>query len=53
MDEPVANRAFADLDALGDVLLARCRELTRQRRRIKAHTCYHWWPRERRRRRPR
>jgi len=48
VDEAVANRAFADLDALEEALAARCRALERQRRRIKARTRYHWWPRERR-----
>ena len=48
VDEPVANRTFADLDALEDVLVRRCQVLAGQRRRIKGHTRYHWWPRERR-----
>jgi transposase len=48
LDEPVANRAFADLDELEAALVGRCRALERQRRRIKARTRYHWWPRERR-----
>ena len=51
VDEPVANRAFADLDALEEVLVARCRTLTADRRTVKAHTRFRWWPRERRRRR--
>ena len=50
VDEPVANRAFADLGELEDVLVARCRALSRRRRRLKTRTRYHWWPRERRRR---
>lgn len=48
VDEPVANRTFADLDALTDVLVTRCQTLRADRRRIKAHTAYHWWPTERR-----
>jgi transposase len=48
VDEPVANRTFADLDALAEVLVRRCQVLTATRRTIKAHTRYHWWPRERR-----
>lgn len=48
VDEPVANRAFADLAELEAVLVARCRTLRADRRTIKAHTRYHWWPRERR-----
>ena len=49
LDEPVANRAFADLDELEGVLVARCRALAADRRALKAHTRFHWWPRERRR----
>ena len=53
LDEPVANRAFADLDALEAVLVDRCRTLEADRRTVKAHARYHWWPRERRPRTPR
>jgi hypothetical protein len=52
LDEPVANRAFADLDELEAVLVGRCRALMADRRTVKAHTRFHWWPRERRRKRP-
>lgn len=48
VDEPVANRAFADLAALEDALAERCRVLRADRQRVKAHTRFHWWPRERR-----
>jgi hypothetical protein len=51
VDEPVANRTFADLDALEEVLVTRCQVLAGQRRRITGHTRYHWWPKERRPRR--
>jgi transposase len=51
VDEPVANRTFADLDALEDVLVRRCQVLAADRRRLKAHTRFHWWPKERRPRR--
>lgn len=51
VDEPVANRTFADLDELEATLVTRCRQLERQRRQIKTRTRYHWWPRERRRKR--
>ena len=51
LDEPVANRVFADLDALEAALAARCRTLEADRPTVKAHTRFHWWPRERRRRR--
>jgi hypothetical protein len=48
VDEPVANRTFADLNALEDVLISRCQGLAADRRTIKAHTRYHWWALERR-----
>lgn len=48
LDEPVANRTFPDLAALETVLVDRGRTLRADRRTIKAHTRYHWWPRERR-----
>ena len=51
VDEPVANRTFADLDALEEVLVTRCQTLRADRRRITAHTRYHWWAKERRPRR--
>ena len=46
VDEPVANRAFPDLDALEAVLVDRCRTLEADPQRLKAHTRYHWWPAE-------
>jgi DDE superfamily endonuclease len=44
LDEPVANRAFPDLDALEAVLVDRCRTLEADPDRLKAHTHFHWWP---------
>ena len=46
VDEPVANRAFPDLEALEAVLVARCRTLEADRERLKALTRFHWWPSE-------
>src|SRR5262245_39725664 len=46
VDEPVANRAFATLDALETVLVDRCRTLAADPQRLKAHTLFHWWPPE-------
>jgi transposase len=46
LDEPVANRAFATLEHLEAVLIERCRTLEADPDRLKAHTCYHWWPPE-------
>ena len=46
VDEPVANRAFPDLDDLEAVLVERCRVLEADRTRLKAHTSFHWWPPE-------
>lgn len=48
VDEPIANRTFADLDELEEVLVRRCQVLAADRRRIKAYTRYHWWAKERR-----
>ena len=48
VDEPVANRTFADLAALTDTLVTRCQTLRTAQRQIKAHTDFHWWAHERR-----
>jgi len=48
VDEVVANRPFADLDDLEAALVGRCRTLRADRRTVKAHTHFHWWPHERR-----
>ena len=48
VNEAVANRAFTDLDALEEALVARCRRLRQGRPAIRALTHYHWWPHERR-----
>ncbi len=47
VDEVVANRTCADLAALEEALVRRCRTLRSDRRTVKAHTRFHWWPRER------
>lgn len=52
IDEPVANRTFADLDALAHVLSARCQPLRAAKRWITAQPRFHWWARERRPRNP-
>ena len=46
LDDPIANRAFPDLDALEAVLVARCRTLEADPARLKAQTRFHWWPPE-------
>ena len=46
VDEPIANRAFPDLDALEAVLVERCRSLEADPARLQAHTRFHWWPAE-------
>jgi DDE superfamily endonuclease len=43
-NEPLANRAFADLDALETVLVDRCRTLLAAPATLHAHTAYAWWP---------
>ncbi len=52
LDEPVANRAFGSLGELADALADRCLALEADRRTVKAHTRYHWWPPERQPRNP-
>lgn len=44
LNEAVANRAFAELDALEDVLVTRCQTLRADRTTILDLTCYGWWP---------
>jgi hypothetical protein len=46
VNEPVANRAFPDLDTLEAVLVERCRRLEADRLRLHAHAHFHWWPPE-------
>jgi DDE superfamily endonuclease len=46
IDEPVANHAFPNLDALEAVLVDRCRTLEADPDRLHAHTLFHWWPPE-------
>jgi DDE superfamily endonuclease len=46
VDEPIANRAFPDLDALEEVLVARCRTLETDPDRLAAHIRFAWWPPE-------
>ena len=43
-NEPVANRTFADLDALEATLVTRCRTLRADRRTIRNLTHSWWWP---------
>lgn len=47
INEALANRAFADLDALQAVLVQRCRRLLDDPATLHAHTAYHWWPDDR------
>jgi hypothetical protein len=44
-NEPLANRAFADLTALDAVLATQCVRLAEQPARVRAQTLFHWWPR--------
>lgn len=44
VDEPVANRVFADLDDLETVLIKRCRMLDADHAAIWAHIELWWWP---------
>jgi DDE superfamily endonuclease len=44
VNEAVANRTFADLDALMDVLVIRCQTLRADRATVHDLTCSGWWP---------
>jgi transposase len=44
VNEAVANRTFADLDALEAVLVVRCQTLRADRATAHDLTCYSWWP---------
>lgn len=46
VNEPVANRSFADLDAVEAVLVSRCQHLRATRDVVRALTLYGWWPAE-------
>lgn len=43
-DEPVVNRALADLDELEEIMAARCVALMADRPTVRRHTHFHWWP---------
>lgn len=44
-DETLINRSFETIEALEEVLGARCVELSQMPDVIRAHTLFHWWPR--------
>jgi hypothetical protein len=44
VDEAVANRSFADLEALMSAIVPRCRTVRTDRAPIRTLTRYHWWP---------
>ena len=44
-NEALANQPFHALDALQDAQAHRCLTLQTQPEVIRAHTCFHWWPR--------
>lgn len=44
INEALANRAFADLNALEVVLVERCRPLLDAPAALQTRTHYHWWP---------
>lgn len=44
VNEPLANRTFADLAALETILCDRCNTLDQQAAQIRALTHFHWWP---------
>lgn len=46
VNEPVANHTFADLAALEDMLVTRCRTVRADRHTIRNLTHFWWWPSE-------
>ena len=44
INEPVANRTFADLEAVADILVTRCQTLRADRTTIRDLTRSWWWP---------
>lgn len=42
-NEPIANRTFANLDELEEVLYSRCQYLLTQHNEIRNLTNFHWW----------
>jgi len=44
VDDPIANRVFATLDDMTEVLVDRCQWLRSIREVIRGRTCFHWWP---------
>jgi transposase len=44
VNEPLANRTFADLEELDATLCDRCNRLGTQPDQIRALTQFHWWP---------
>jgi hypothetical protein len=43
-DVPLANRCFANLDELDQVLVEHCRWLQLQLDTVRSATCFSWWP---------
>jgi hypothetical protein len=44
--EELANRFFSSLDALEEVLAARCRLLSEEQAFVRSATCFRWWPKQ-------
>ena len=44
VDEPLANRCFATIAAIDEVVGDRCVALTQQADTIRDSTLFHWWP---------
>jgi len=43
-DEPLANRVFAGIEEVEDIVCQRCRALIKRPDWIRGYTQYHWWP---------
>lgn len=46
-NEPIANRTFAHIEELEEVVFERCRRLLEEKKLIQGMTNYHWWPQDR------
>ncbi len=44
VDEPIVNRHFEHLDDIQDQIEQRCRVLEADPEKLRAATCFHWWP---------
>lgn len=44
VDEPVVNQHVPNIEALDQIISARCAALANERQTISSQACFHWWP---------